>query len=141
MASILYPPEFVCPISQDLMNRAVKVNHYDNDYWFDRPYIEIWRQTDGGDQNPLNMLPGFRELELEDDQELQTRIDLFKQEHNLVSEQPELVLLPNNNADQIMDDYQFAINGLDEEDHDEDDEDDDLPILEDLHPIIDNRIN
>ena len=60
--------------------------------------IEIWRQTDGGDQNPLNMLPGFRELELEDDQELQTRIDLFKQEHNLISEQPELVLLPNNNA-------------------------------------------
>jgi hypothetical protein len=139
MASTIFPPEYVCPISQDLMNRAVKVNHNDSIYWFDRPYIEMWRQTDGGDQNPLNMLPGFRELFLEDDIELQRRIDLYKHQHNIISEEPELILLPNDNQYQIMDDYQFAVN-IDDNDDDDDDEDDynDIPALEQF-PNMDNE--
>ena len=104
-----YPPHYVCPISQDLMGHAVKVTDRDINYWFDKPYLEMWRQTEGGDSNPLTMLPGFRGLELIDDLELQAEINDFIRYNNIEIHEEELRLMPNDDIDQIEGDHNLAV--------------------------------
>jgi hypothetical protein len=68
------PPQFICPISQDLMLHPVDIYHHGVTYTFDAPCVKTWWKTEGGDKNPLTMLDGFRGLELMANNQLSSKI-------------------------------------------------------------------
>ena len=104
-----HPPRFICPISQDLMAQAVMVNHINIDYRFDKEYIETWKRTPGGDTNPLTGLEGFLEANIVDDLELQAEIDEYIADNHIVLESDYLELYPENDNQQILEDFDLAI--------------------------------
>lgn len=106
MTEITYPAELVCPISQDLMNDPVKITHLGSDYIFDRNCIETWKTTPSGDQNPLTMLPGFKEAQCKSAPEIKRKVKEFREKNGLETEvETEKVKLePFSDYQQIQDD-------------------------------------
>lgn len=104
-------PDFICPISQDLMVNPVDIYHQGSTYTFDKNYVKTWWMTEGGDKNPLTMLEGFRGLEMKTNHQLADRIREFKLKtgQNPDEESEELEVLPFSDYQQIQDDEQMAI--------------------------------
>ena len=104
-------PDFICPISLDLMFHPVDIYHQDYTYTFDKNCVQNWWTTEGGDKNPLTMVEGFRGLEMKTNHQLADRIREFKiktgQNPDEVHEV--LELLPFSDYQQIQDDEQTAI--------------------------------
>ena len=71
-------PDFICPISLDLMFHPVDIYHQDYTYTFDKNCVQNWWTTEGGDKNPLTMVEGFRGLEMKTNHLLAERIREFK---------------------------------------------------------------
>ena len=106
MTEITYPAELVCPISQDLMNDPVKITHLGSYYIFDRNCIETWKTTPSGDQNPLTMLPGFKEAQCKSAPEIKRKVREFREKHGIeIDIKTEKVKLePFSDYQQIQDD-------------------------------------
>ena len=104
-------PNFICPISQDLMIDPVDIYHCGNTYTFEKNCVKTWWMTEGGDKNPLTMVEGFRGLEMKTNHQLADRIREFKIKtgQNPDEVQEELELLPFSDYQQIQDDEQTAI--------------------------------
>ena len=109
MSDIVIPNEYICPISQDIMNNPIEVIHHRKSYFFDKDYITIWKHTIGGDKNPLTMLSGFREAPIINAKKLKQLIDIFKRIHNIKEEKQDLPkLTPYTNDEQILEDNIIA---------------------------------
>lgn len=106
-----YPPELVCPISQDLMNDPVTVTHMGQEYNFDRVGLETWKTTPGGDQNPLTMLTGFREAPLKSSEEIKRKVREYRERNGMKIdvESEKTDLEPFSDYQQIQDDEQEAL--------------------------------
>ena len=104
-------PDFICPISQDLMVNPVDIYHQGSTYTFDKNYVKTWWKTEGGDKNPLTMVEGFRGLEMKTNHLLAERIREFKIKtgQNPDREPEQIDLLPFSDFQQIQDDEQVAI--------------------------------
>ena len=105
-----YPADLVCPITQDLMNEPVTVTHLGKDYTFDRVGFEIWKTTDGGDQNPLTMLEGFRDAPFKESDEIKRRVHDYREMHGMTTDvkTEKTELQPFSDYQQIQDDEQEA---------------------------------
>ena len=104
-------PDFICPISQDLMFHPVDIYHQGYTYTFDKNCVQNWWTTEGGDKNPLTMVEGFRGLEMKTNHLLAERIREFKIKtgQNPDREPEQIDLLPFSDFQQIQDDEQVAI--------------------------------
>ena len=104
-------PDFICPISQDLMFHPVDIYHQGRTYTFDKNCVQTWWKTEGGDKNPLTMVEGFRGLEMKTNHLLAERIREFKIKtgQNPDREPEQIDLLPFSDFQQIQDDEQVAI--------------------------------
>ena len=106
-----HPGEFVCPITQDLMYKPMKILHLGNTYHFDEAAVKTWWKTEGGDKNPLTMMEGFRNIKMEHDLELEEKIKEYKVSigRNSDEEIQEVDLEPYSDFDQIQADEQEAL--------------------------------
>ena len=106
-----HPGEFVCPITQDLMYKPMKILHLGNTYHFDEAAVKTWWKTEGGDKNPLTMMEGFRNVKMEHDLELEKKIKEYKVSigRNSDEEIQEVDLEPYSDFDQIQADEQEAL--------------------------------
>ena len=107
---ISFPAEFMCPISQDIMNEPVVVTHHDIDYHFDEACIKTWKTTPNGDKNPLTMMSGFLEATVKKDIDMKERIQEFKVSHGLCTDTKteEVKLEPFGDYQQIQNDEEVA---------------------------------
>lgn len=104
-----HPARFICPISQDLMFQATRVNHLNFNYYFDKECIEMWKRTPGGDTNPLTGVAGFRETNMVDDLELQREISEYMRLNNIFLEREPLELYDVDDGEQIIEDFNIAL--------------------------------
>ena len=111
MTEVAPPSDLRCPISQDLMNDPVVVEHHGQNYYFDRVCVETWKKTPGGDMNPLTNLSGFREAIIKSDARLKDKVVNFKKENgiDLDSKTEEVELQPFSDYQQIQDDEAEAL--------------------------------
>ena len=109
MSDLTIPPEFMCPISKDIMHDPVVINHNDESYIFDRNCIDTWKLTPGGDKNPLTMVDGFRNAPLHSASELKTKIIDFQTKNSLTIHETDMPeLLPFSDYEQIQEDERVA---------------------------------
>tara|TARA_A100001388_G_scaffold277295_1_gene267869 strand:- start:1372 stop:2046 length:675 start_codon:yes stop_codon:yes gene_type:complete len=106
-----HPGEFVCPITQDLMCKPMKILHLGKTYHFDEAAVKTWWKTEGGDKNPLTMMEGFRNIKMEHDLELDKKIKEYKVSigRDRDEEIQEVELEPYSDYDQIQADEQEAL--------------------------------
>ena len=106
-----HPGEFVCPITQDLMYKPMKILHLGKTYHFDEAAVKTWWKTEGGDKNPLTMLEGFRNIKMEHDLELEKKIKEYKVSIGRDGDEEiqEVELEPYSDFDQIQADEQEAL--------------------------------
>lgn len=111
MTEVEFPSDLRCPISQDLMNDPVVVEHHGQNYYFDRVCVETWKKTPGGDMNPLTNLSGFREAIIKSDVGLKDKVVNFKKENgiDIHSKTEEVELQPFSDYQQIQDDEAEAL--------------------------------
>ena len=104
------PPEFRCPISQDVMNEPVVVTHDGVGYKFDEVPLKTWKKTPNGDKNPLTMMSGFLGADVKKDGQLKDRIKAFRLEHGMSTDEvtDEVQLTPFSDYQQIQDDEDAA---------------------------------
>ena len=81
--NIVYPSNFTCPISKDLMLYPVKLIDRNFEYNFEKRCIELWRLTPNGDNNPLTNLSGFRDIIFIDNNDLKQQIDQFRIDNHI----------------------------------------------------------
>lgn len=107
---IPFPEDFRCPISQDIMNEPVVVNHHGVDYHFDEACIKTWKTTANGDKNPLTMLDGFLQATVKKDLAMKRRIQEFRVSNGLSTDEKteEVKLEPFSDYQQIQDDEEVA---------------------------------
>jgi hypothetical protein len=109
MSDLSIPPEFVCPISRDIMHDPVEIIHEGESYFFDKNCIDTWKSTPGGDKNPLTMLDGFMEARCLPAKNLKDKITEFQKENKLNPTSTELPeLLPFSDYEQIQEDELVA---------------------------------
>ena len=103
------PPEFICPISQDIMKEPVEVKHNGVSYYFDKVYLDTWKKTENGDKNPLTMIEGFLSAEVTPCDSLKKRITDYCLEFNINQETCVPELQPLSDFDQIQEDERVAL--------------------------------
>lgn len=103
------PPEFICPISQDIMKEPVEVKHNGVSYYFDKVYLETWKKTENGDKNPLTMVEGFLSAEVTPCDSLKKRITDYCLEFNINQETCVPELQPFSDFEQIQEDERVAL--------------------------------
>lgn len=109
MSDLTIPPEFICPISKDIMYDPVEIIHKGESYFFDKNCIDTWKTTPGGDKNPLTMLDGFLEAKCIPAKDLKDKITEFQKENKLNPNSAELPeLLPFSDFEQIQEDELVA---------------------------------
>lgn len=83
MSEPQYPDEYICPISRQLMINPVTIEHNNALFTFDKNNIEIWKNTENGDNNPLTNMPNFRNAPVNLNEGLKKKIMEFIELHNI----------------------------------------------------------